>query len=260
MQGLCKSTLLLPVLVLLSAYAAAYGPDYGDWFINSYSQSWTEQWLDNDLSRRRMEQAKNSGKNTEEDDDEDDESDDELFDGSMLFTGRGLYYDNSGRYSSVGDDYGIRALMRRYPKSLHNIGLDYFTKLFKKYQDNAKRHCNVPPNNLATGVVVLLAGGYSAYHNKPFPKEAIRPSVEQAKQILEDKADFIDIEYKYKFALQQEMVGLGLHLQLVQAQMAKNPDPAVIAQIKQIGANILRSTLGVDPERVDFTSGGMVFH
>jgi len=255
MQGLCKSTLLLPVLILLSNYAAAYGPDYGDWFINSYSKSWTEQWLDNDLSRRQMELAKSSGKDS---DDDDDDEGDELFGGSMLFTGEGIYLGKSGQYS-YQDDYGLHALKSRYPKSLHNISLDYFTKLFKKYQDSAKRHYNVPPNNLATGAVVLLAGGYSAYHNKPFPKEAIRPSVEQAKEILEDKADFVDVAYKYKLGLQQEIVGLGLHLQLVQAQMAKNPDPVVMAQIKQIGGNILRSTLGVDPERVDFTSAGMVF-
>jgi hypothetical protein len=54
-------------------------------------------------------------------------------------------------------------------------------------------------------------------------------------------------------------VGIGMLLQVAQAELARNPDPATAAGMRKAGAQILQRVLGTEPDRVDFTSAGMVF-
>jgi len=254
MHGLRKGTLLL-VLTFLSIQAQGYGPDYADFFINSYSKSATEQWLDNDLSRRRMELAKSKGA-SKNDEGEDEDEDDELFQPDMLKTYQAYLHDD-GTYSR-NDGAGVSRLANSYPDHMYNISYINFIKMIEQFNKNAKKRYKIPDHNIASGLTVLLAGGYAAYHNRPFPKEAVRPTVEQIREVLHVSADFVSLKDDYKRSLYQEAVGMGLQLQLAQAEMARNPDPAVIAKMQQIGAKILRERLGVNPERIDFTEKGIV--
>jgi len=256
-QGLLKYSLLL-TLTFLSANAVGYGADYADFFINSYSKSWTEKWMDDDLARRKREQAKSaSGDNAEVANDAEDESEkDELFGPDMLNTYHaGLRADGTYGYQ---EDWGIWNLSKHFSEDMGNISYAHSVKLLEPFNDNAKKLWNIPKYNLASGLTVLLAGGYAAYNNRPFPKEAIRLTVEQIREVLHADAGFNGMKGDYKRAMYQEAVVMGLQLQLAQAQIAKNPDPVALAKMQQIGAKILRERLGVEPQRIHFTEKGIV--
>ncbi len=70
----------------------------------------------------------------------------------------------------------------------------------------------MPPENLATGVGALLAGGWSAYHNKPFPDGWVRPLVMQLGDLLRQKPELFEGKTTYKRESYQMGVGVGMLL------------------------------------------------
>jgi|GEM_PF-3278761 len=246
---------LLALLWLPTSLSYGYS-DTADFYINAYTYSYTEKWLSDDLARRQSELGK-SGQVDEREHYEDEDEDDELFSGRDMLRTSIPYLYHTGEYAK-SYSYGVYGLADLHPNSMNKVAYVHFVKLLSTFEENAKKTYQVPPNHLATGVTVLLAGGYAAYHNKPFPVEAIRPTVEQTRETLHAAADFIHVKMDEKLKLYQKATGFGLHLQLVQAEMAKNPDPEVIAKMRKIGEKILRDTLNADPERISFTTKGIV--
>ena len=57
----------------------------------------------------------------------------------------------------------------------------------------------------------------------------------------------------------QLSVGLGMLLMLLQAELQKNPNPAYEKELKTIGRSVFQAVLGIEPERVSFSSSGIVF-
>jgi len=234
----------------------------------AYSFGWTGDWFDRDAYNRTMshnskilkdaEKKRNQKKNKDDKESEESEEDEEDKANRLdqLYTG-GMYLFSGGTLGPY--DYGVKELADMYAEKFYNVALSHYTNIVPSFDENVKKIYKIPQSNIATGMAVLLAGGYAAYHNKPFPKKFIEPTVKQVGELLRAEAKFFTKEDHYKMRIYQITAGFGLQLQLAQMEMMKNPDPEVISKMRQVGEKILRDILGTDPARVDFTSQGIVF-
>jgi hypothetical protein len=122
------------------------------------------------------------------------------------------------------------------------------------------RTYGIPRNNLATAYAAVLAGSYSAYTNRSFPDNAVKPLYRQVEQMMINIPSIYQASTNDKNAMYQIWVGMGMFMLMAQAELAKHPNPAQQAQLQKAGADSLRALLKVDPERVSFTANGMQIH
>ena len=115
----------------------------------------------------------------------------------------------------------------------------------------------VPANNLATGLTVVLAGAYAAYHNQPFPDAWVKPLYQQMEGLLLQDSRLHQRSTVGKAADYQVMVGAGMAMMLTQAELQKAPDAKALQQLRDTGADALRTLFKADPQQVEFTRSGL---
>ena len=152
---------------------------------------------------------------------------------------------------------GIDLLASMYPREEQALRARQFSQIVVAFNKSMPTLYGVPRNNLATGMAAALVGGYAAYNNRTLPDAMVKPLVEQLQRGLQDDPRIVQATAQDKRAWYQVMVGLGMGLLVSQAELAERPDPAQQALLRRAGEQLLRSTLGVDPARLSFTTSGL---
>lgn len=236
--------LLLLACVLLPLPARALGPDAVN---TGFIIDFNEQWLREDAVNRTLSQARKDMQPRERHQagGGSDVKTDILWTGSLrLHEGR-LFL----------NDEGVHKLANMFPSQQYVQAYDAFTQIIASFNENVERLYKVPPENVATGVAALLAGGYAAYHNKPFPDAWVRPVVRQVDALLRQKPELFEGKTVYKRESYQVSVGIGMLLLMTQTELAKQKG-ADASALKAAGAQVLASTLGAPPERIVFSASG----
>jgi len=169
----------------------------------------------------------------------------------------------AGNWLYTGRDFattrGIEQLVSTYPRDKQVEMAQTYTRLIVAFNDTIPRTYGIPRNNLATAYAAILAGSYAAYTNRPFPDDAVKPLYRQMEQVILDAPGIYQASTSDKNTLYQIWVGLGMVMVAAQADLARHPNPAQQAQLRKAGADSLRALLGVEPDRVRFTTRGMEF-
>jgi hypothetical protein len=175
---------------------------------------------------------------------------------------RGVTRGASASSLSTGQTFatkkGIYQLVAPVPAENQPEAAKMFSTLILTFEQTIPRTYGIPANNLASAYAAVLAGGYAAYSNQPFPKNAVKPLFEQAQQVMLNDQKLSQVSVEEKAAMYQIWVGVGMYLLGWQSNLAKHPDPQQQAKMQKAGANVLGSMLaGADPSRVRFTASGM---
>lgn len=164
----------------------------------------------------------------------------------------------NGRFFAGGDDV-LDDLVDRFPRAQRAQARTMLTQIIGSFNDSVEKLYDVPKENVATGMVALLAGGYAAYYNKPFPEKYVKPTYEQLGAYLRSKPELFESKADEKLRSYQKGVGVGMMLQILQQEVQKSGKPSDVAELKDAGARIYRAVLNTEPERVEFTSSGIKF-
>ena len=140
---------------------------------------------------------------------------------------------------------GQRAQMRQGFLALHN-----------SYSQVA-RQLGVPTNDVASGMASFLAGAYMAYNNQTLSNGYVKPLAHQFRNGLASQRDFARVSNADKQRMYDVMVMLGMLMATTQVQLQKQPDPALEAQMRQLGKQMIEGFLKVDASRLRITSSGM---
>ena len=154
---------------------------------------------------------------------------------------------------------GVEQLSQLFPPERRPEAKRMFVEIIDKFNASVESLYQVPQENVATGLITLLGGAYAAYYNKPLPDNVVKPAFLQVASFLRKKAELFEGKATEKMNSYQLSVGLGMLLMLLQAELQKNPNPAHEEELKTIGRSVFQAVLGVEPERVSFTSSGIVF-
>ena len=236
----------LGLCLLLAAPQAAQALGADAWN-TGFIIDFNEKWLRDDAVNRALSQARKDMKPRARR-----SGGDPNFKTDILWTGRQVVV--NGEFVDEGP---VRKLAGMFPPAQRSAGVAMFTQVIAAFNDNVERLYQVPAENLATGVGALLAGGYAAYHQKPFPDAWVRPMVEQMGDVLRQRPELFKDRTAYKLEAYQIGVGIGMLLMTAQAELAQKPDAAQAAQLKAAGAQVLQSVLGASPERIEFSSAGV---
>ena len=232
------ATLIILTFVNLNAHA---------FFIIDFN----EKWLREDAYNRAMNQAKKNLRplSEVETDDSPDVKTDILYTGSLVRAGEEF----------IADMDGVNQLSQLFPPERRPEAKRMFVEIIDKFNASVESLYQVPQENVATGLITLLGGAYAAYYNKPLPDNVVKPAFLQVASFLRKKAELFEGKATEKMNSYQLSVGLGMLLMLLQAELQKNPNPAHEEELKTIGRSVFQAVLGVEPERVSFTSSGIVF-
>ena len=232
------ATLIILTFVNLNAHA---------FFIIDFN----EKWLREDAYNRAMNQAKKNLRplSEVETDDSPDVKTDILYTGSLVRVGEEF----------IADMDGVNQLSQLFPPERRPEAKRMFVEIIDKFNASVESLYQVPQENVATGLITLLGGAYAAYYNKPLPDNVVKPAFLQVASFLRKKAELFEGKATEKMNSYQLSVGLGMLLMLLQAELQKNPNPAHEEELKIIGRSVFQAVLGVEPERVSFTSSGIVF-
>ena len=132
-----------------------------------------------------------------------------------------------------------------------------FQKLIVDFNLKVAPAYGIPPNNLASGMAVALAGAWTAYKGQVFPDAYIKPLEQQLEKVMQENEKIKSMRVRDKVFTYQTLVGMGMWLFALQQELQKKPNIQEQARMKAMGDNLLKSLLGVPPERVSFTSSGM---
>lgn len=166
----------------------------------------------------------------------------------------------AGNVMSSGDfkdDQGLEALARMYPREQFHQRKKQYRELVQTFNQIVHELYGVPSNNLVTGMTVVLAGAYAAYHNKSFPDDWVKQLYLQMEQELQQDPRLATRTVAQRASDYLVMVGSGMALLLMQAELQKAPNPKVAAQLRRTGADALRSLVSAEPDRVEFSSSGL---
>ena len=241
----------LTALLLISTKAHAF-----------FTIDYNEQWLRNDAYNRAMSQAKKDlegssssrsssrarARSTAPSARKPSTQADPLWTGKLVVL----------RNGEVLDSKPLEEMAQMVPAAQRKEAQTLFKQIVVTFNNNVENLYGVPKENVATGIVTLLAGGYAAYYNKPFPENAIKPTVEQVRTYLQGKPEAFKPGSERMRSYMQS-VGLGMLLSLMQQEVQKSGSAADAAQLKAEGARVFRAVLHVEPEEVEFTSSGLRF-
>ena len=237
---------------ILLAFLFTSGPAHAlVW--TGFTIDYNEQWLREDQYNRVMEQAKQAMKPSEP---SSKKSSEPNFKTDPLMTGAVRVID--GRLF-LNRDRMLDDLVNRFPPEQRKEARDVLTQTIGAFNDNVEKLYGVPQENVATGVVALLAGGYAAYYNKPFPEKYIKPTYEQVGAYLRSNPALFEGKTDEKLRSYLRSVGLGMLLQMLQQQVQKSGKPGAVAELKKAGAKVYRAVLNTEPDRVEFTTSGIKF-
>lgn len=171
----------------------------------------------------------------------------------VLYTGP---LDIAGRFQEKDS---VAQLAQLFPAAQRNEAKELIIKVITEFNNTVEKTYDVPKENVATGLVTLLAGAYAATYNKPFPDKMVKPTVQQIRAYLQKRPELFERKTSEKMTSYQTSVGLGMLLMLLQQQLKQNPNPAHEAELRQVGTSVFRAVLGVEPQQVRFTTAGIRF-
>lgn len=160
------------------------------------------------------------------------------------------------RFAPTGSNAGLETLVSFYPEQQRPRMRQVYQQLLGAYPQVA-RQIGVPTNDVASGLASFLAGSYMAYNNKNLSNDYVRPLADQFRNALASGGDMGRVSDVDKQKLYDVMVMLGMLMATMQVQMQSNPDPQLIAQMRQLGKGFLEGLLKVDADRVRITSAGL---
>ena len=230
---------LVATLALGQAAHADIDWSTADW--GGYSPDALNYWQYRDAGQRSVNQMQRAG-----------QSRDEAPAPPTLSTTSNLF--SSGEFKH---DDGLELLARMYPRDEFYQRKKQYRQIVMAFNQSVDKLYGVPPNNLATGMTVALAGAYSAYHQKPFPDGWVKRLYRQMEQGMLDDPRLAKRTFRDRGSDYQVMVGAGMVLLMTQAELQKTSNPDAAARLRQTGAQTLRALTGAEPDRVDFSSSGM---
>ena len=239
---LARGVAALGLAALLGWPAAAHALGADAWD-TGFLIDFNEKWLRDDAINRALQQEREAGKPRSARGSSDFKTD-------ILWTGPQTVV--KGEFLN---DSAVVKLAGMYPPAQRKQSAAMFTQVIASFNANVEKLYQVPPENVATGVAALLAGGYAAYHNRPFPDAWVRPLVLQIGDALRQKPALFEGKTTYKREAYQMAVGVGMLLLTAQAEAAKQRG-ADVSALKAAGGQVLQSVLGVSPDRIEFSSSG----
>ncbi len=216
-----------------------------------YSYDFTHDWIQSDLVRRSASALRDGGKSGAQ--------------GRSGATARtspldiGSVGDFAGSQGArLSDTRAAEALAQRlYPRDEFVRRKSMFESLIVAFNRSVEAQYGVPKNNLATGMAMALAGGWSAYTGRAFPDEAVKPLVAQLDGALRGDARIDKMSIRDKVLTYHLMVGTGMWLSALQIDLAGRPDGARAGRLRQLGGDYLQSLVGVEPARLRFGARGL---
>ncbi len=160
------------------------------------------------------------------------------------------------RFAPTGSTAGLDTLVSFYPEQQQPQMRQVYQQLHSAYPQVA-RQIGVPTNDVASGLASFLAGSYMAYNNKNLSNDYVKPLADQFRNALASGGDMGRVSDADKQKLYDVMVMLGMLMATMQVQMQTNPDPQLMAQMRQLGKGFLEGLLKVDADRVRITSAGL---
>ena len=218
-----------------------------------YSYDFTHDWIQSDLVRRSAKAVR-------------DASQPKARGGSTAAAGArkssldiGSVGDFAGSNGTrLSDTRAAELLARRlYPRDEFVRRKSMFESLIVAFNRSVEAQYGVPKNNLATGMAMALAGGWSAYTGRAFPDEAVKPLVAQLDGALRGDARIDKMSIRDKVLTYHLMVGTGMWLSALQIDLAGRPDGARAGRLRQLGGDYLQSLVGVEPARLRFGARGL---
>lgn len=240
LRRLCAAVLAISALSLASTARADIDWSTSDW--GGYSPDALTYWQYRDAGQRSVNQMQRSG-------------------GPRGDSAKIPSLSTAGNVMSTGefkDDAGLEQLARMYPRDQYYQRKKQYRLIVQSFNQSVDKLYGVPPNNLATGMTVALAGAYSAYHNKPFPDGWVKRLYRQMEERLLHDPRLAARPVGDRYSDYQVMVGSGMALLLTQAELQKTPNPSAEAQLRRTGANALRALAGTDDAaKVQISSSGL---
>lgn len=239
--GLIACALALPVTAMADIdWSSA---DWGGYSVDSLSY-----WSYSDMSRRSMEQAQTAtarrGRASAEEAPQSPPS--QLSTASNVSVSGGFV-----------NERGLEGLARMYPRDQFYDRKKQYRQIVEGFNQSVQKLYGVPPNNLATGMTVVLAGAYSAYNNQRFPDAWVKPLYQQMEAMLLRDPRLPQRSAADKASDYQVMVGAGMAMMLTQAELEKAPSPAALKQLRDTGADALRTLFKAEPDAVAFSRSGL---
>lgn len=244
LRGLCIVSLVAGTLALPPAARADIDWSSADW--GGYSVDSLSYWSYSDMSRRSAERqqalgergrsARPAPKNPE----------------SALSTARNV--SASGEFE---DERGLEGLARMYPREQFFQRKKQYRQIVQGFNQSVQKLYGLPANNLATGMTVVLAGAYSAYQNQRFPDAWVKPLYQQVEGLLLRDPRLPQRSAADKASDYQVMVGAGMAMMLTQAELEKAPNAVALKQLRDTGADALRTLFKAEPQQVEFSRSGL---
>lgn len=235
--------------------AAAWAWGDSDW---GFSSDYLEDALETDLVWRNMEASQNAVRLSAGG------SASRARDGDVPEERKNmLYAGEAGTTRQVIDTRGLESVAAIVHRSMPDTGKSYswyrgaFKEVMISFNQKVEKLYGVPPNYLATGMTVMLAGAYAAYHNQPFPESFIRPVFKQMERMMSNDESIQQAQLRSKRFDYQVMLMTGLILQSAQMELQKKPNAAQQARLRRMGARYLQKILNAEPERIVFSSSGV---
>ena len=246
-----ESMKVLKVVFLLLAFTCTHAQAF---FIIDFN----EQWLREDAYNRAMNQARKNLRPVDRDHQARPQDRNMVSKGAnartdVLYTGP---LEIAGRFQEKDS---VEQLVQLFPAEQRKEARPMIVKVITEFNNVVEKTYDVPKENVATGLVTLLAGAYAAYYNQTFPDKLVKPTVQQIWTYLQEQPELFQNKTSEKMTSYQTSVGLGMLLMLLQKELQKSPNPEYEAELKQVGASVFRAILQVEPDQAQFTTTGIRF-
>lgn len=144
-----------------------------------------------------------------------------------------------------------------YPPDQRLQAQQLFTDLLTGF-GRIEEQFGLPQRDVAAAVAGFIAGSWMAYHNTSFPDQNFSPLVAQIREIISRDPQFASATSVDKQETYEQLAILGMFMATNQMALQQNPDPVLQANMQQAAKGYLEKFLGVDADRVQISSDGLV--
>lgn len=156
---------------------------------------------------------------------------------------------------------GISELAKRLPKDQAEAGRAAYKQAFD-YHEQVIKKFGLPSGDLGVALASSIAGGWMAYHNKPFPDAFYLPLVNQMRQLLGNSGTGLQsLSATDRTTTYESLAVTGMLLASSQITWQRNPGAAgadaLKARMRAEGGETLTRMLQVSPEQVGIGPSGV---
>ena len=156
----------------------------------------------------------------------------------------------SARSSSVP-----RMLASSYPDASRAEVEKLFRELMRRYVQ-IEDQFQVPHGDLAGAAAAFIAGNWMGYRNEGFPDANFKPLVEQMRGIISGSTAFAQASDADKREAYEQLVIIGMLTAGMQMALKEQPNPQILARLKEASGGYLQQLLGAEPSRVQISERG----